>query len=112
MRIGLIGAGRWGRRYIETLAYIPSVRLAHLASTNPESRKLAPEECLVTPRWREVAENRDLDGVILATPPAMHLEMALTAIRAGIAVLVEKPMTLSLIDARTLVDAAATHDVL
>lgn len=112
MRIGLIGAGRWGTRYIETLKHIPGVRLTHLASTNFDSRKLVPEECLVTPYWRDVAENRDLDGVILATPPAMHFEMALAAIRAGIPVLVEKPMTLSLVDARALVDAATTHDVL
>src|SRR5258707_8191485 len=112
MRIGLIGAGRWGKRYIEALARVPDVRLAQLASTNPESRKLVPEECLVTPRWREVAESRELDGVILATPPAMHLEMALAAIHSGIPVLVEKPMTLSLVDARSLVDAAATHGVL
>ena len=66
----------------------------------------------MTPQWHEVAENRDLDGLILATPPATHFELAYTAIRTGIPVLVEKPLTLSVVDARRLVDAAAAHGVL
>ena len=112
MRIGLVGAGRWGRRYIETLRHLPGVQLVHLASGNPESSKLVPSECQVTPIWREVAENRALDGVILATPPATHAEMALAAINAGVPVLIEKPMTLSLHDACDIVDAAETRGVL
>lgn len=112
MQIGLIGAGRWGKRYIETLNRMPGVHLACLASKNPESIKLAPEGCHVTPDWREVTENRELDGVILATPPATHLELALSAIRTGVPVLVEKPMTLSVADARTLANESASHGVL
>jgi predicted dehydrogenase len=42
----------------------------------------------------------------------MHLEMALGAIRSGMPVLVEKPMTLSLTDAHILADGAMSHDVL
>jgi len=94
------------------MKHIPGVGLAHLASSNPESRTLVSDDCIVTSRWEEVAENRHLDGIILATPPAMHLEMALAAIRAGIPVLVEKPMTLSLTDAHILADGAMSHNVL
>lgn len=112
MRIGLVGAGRWGKRYIETLKHVPGVQLAHLASGNPESIKLVPKGCRVTPNWREVAANRVLDGVILATPPATHAEMALAVIGAGVPVLIEKPMALSLQDAHAIVDAAENRGVL
>lgn len=112
MRIGLVGAGRWGKRYIETLKHVLGVQLAHLASGNPESKQLVQAGCRVTPNSRKVVEDRALGGVILATPPATHPEMALAAIRAGVPVLIEKPMALSLQDARAVVGEAESRGVL
>jgi len=112
VRLGLIGAGRWGKRFISTIRQMEGVNLAHLASANPESAQLVPAGCKLSPDWREVTDNRELDGIILATPPALHLEMALAAIRGGIPALVEKPMALSLADAAELTEAAARQNVL
>jgi len=78
------------------------VGLARLASRNSESPGLVPAGCVVTPNWREVAGDTSLDGVILATPPALHAEMAEVAMAAGVPVLVEKPLTLSLVEAQRL----------
>jgi len=112
MQIGLIGAGRWGKRYIETLSRMPGINLAHLASRNPESVSLVPSCCKVTPHWRDLLEDTSLDGVIIATPPETHLEIAIGAIHAGIPVLIEKPMTISLPDAQNLVKEATDCGVL
>ncbi len=90
----MIGAGRWGRVYIESLRGIDDVVLSRLASTNPASPALAGPECRTTPDWREVAEAADIDAVIVATPPALHAEMTRAAVAAGLPVLVEKPLTL------------------
>jgi len=111
MRIGLIGAGRWGKRYIETIARMDGVELAHLGSTNPASTQLVPSGCRVSSDWHDVACDRTLQGIILASPPVMHCEMALASINARIPILIEKPMTLSARDARAVVVAAAS-DVL
>ena len=112
MQIGLIGAGRWGKRYIETLSRMPGINLAHLASRNPESVSLVPSGCKVTPRWRDLLEDPGLDGIIIATPPETHLEIALEAIHAGMPILVEKPMTSSLPAARAIVKEATDCGVL
>ena len=112
MQIGLIGAGRWGKRYIETLGRMSGINLAHLASGNPNSASLVPSDCKVTPYWRDLLEDSGLDGIIIAAPPETHLEMAIGAIHAGIPVLVEKPMTLSLPDARNLVKEATDRGIL
>lgn len=110
LNLGLIGAGRWGRRYINTLNGMPGMRLDRLASRNPESVPLVPSGCAITPDWREVAEDSSLDGVIIAVPPSLHAEMAEAAMAAGVPVLIEKPMTLSLPEARRLVEISeATH---
>ncbi len=102
IRLGLIGAGRWGRNYIKTIAAIDGLRLARLASRNPESRSLVDKECIISNDWKEVSKARDIDGVIVATPPRLHAEMTETAVTHGRAVLVEKPLTLDLGQARDL----------
>ena len=101
-RLGLIGAGRWGRNYIRTIDALPGVRLSRLASRNPDSVRIAPADCAVVPDWRDLLDRNALDGVIIATPPGLHAEMALAAIDAGLPVLIEKPLTLDIAQARAL----------
>lgn len=109
IRLGLIGAGRWGRIYIKTLDRLEGIELARLASSNPESHDLVGEDCVVTEDWRAVAIADDLDGVIIATPPALHAEMAITAIAANKPVLVEKPLTLDVDEAENLLRIATAE---
>jgi predicted dehydrogenase len=92
-RLGLIGAGRWGKAYIRTIASLQMASLAAVASTNPETKSLVPAGCLVTPDWRALIALPSIDAVIVATPPALHHEMAIAALEAGKPVLVEKPFT-------------------
>lgn len=112
MRLGLVGAGRWGKRYIATIAQLQDVHLAHLVSSNPESAALVPGGCRLSPDWRAATADPTLDGIILATPPSTHTEMALAAIANGTPVLIEKPMTLSVEEANSLVDQSNRAGVL
>jgi predicted dehydrogenase len=91
---------------VRTVAELEEVELARAASTNPEAQNLVPAACEVSGDWRNVATAADLDGVIIATPPARHAEMTRVAIDAGLAVLVEKPLALSASDARCLLALA------
>lgn len=109
LRLGLIGAGQWGRIYIKTLNRLEGFELVRLASSNPDSAELVGELCLVTDDWRDVASADDVDGVIIATPPETHAEFTRAAIAAGNPVLVEKPLTLDLAEARDLLDDAEQH---
>jgi len=110
IRLGLIGAGRWGRNYINTIAALDSARLVRLASRNPASRGLVGPECEVSTDWRHFIDAGNLDGVIVATPPSLHAEMAMAAVAAGIPVLVEKPLTLGLKEAIALRDQARARN--
>ena len=104
LQLGLIGAGKWGQNYIKTLEKHPDVRLARLASSNPDSRELVAHDCVITTEWRSVAEAKDIDGVIVATPPGCHAEMVCAAMTAGNPVLVEKPLTLDYEEAYMLLE--------
>lgn len=90
IRIGLLGSsGRWGSRYVQTF----------------ERLKLPDVELICFPRGSDFLK-RTLSGLIIATPPETHFSYALSAIAANLAVLVEKPATLTVQEAIDLVTRA------
>lgn len=98
LRLGLAGAGPWGRNYVRTLSALPEARLVAIASRNPETAALAANDCAIVGDWRGLLD-RELDGIIIATPPSTHLEIAATAVGQGLAALIEKPLCLDLEEA-------------
>jgi predicted dehydrogenase len=106
LRLGLAGAGRWGRNYMRTIAGLPEVRLAAVASRNPETPRLMPPDCKAVASWHDLIDPSALDGIVIATPPSTHAEIARAAILKGIPVLIEKPLALSAAEARAIRDLA------
>lgn len=94
VRLGLIGAGRWGRNLIRTISAMDGVILSRVASRNAETMRLVGLETEVVGDWAAVAGASDLDGVIVASPPMLHVEMARHAVTNGLPVLIEKPLCL------------------
>jgi predicted dehydrogenase len=112
VRLALIGAGRWGRIYLRTLAGLEGIALAAVASGNAETAGLVPPGCRLFTDWRDLVAAGGFDGVIIATPPSTHAEIAGSVIARGRAVLIEKPLTLDLGQARRLHALAAENPVL
>ena len=109
LRLGLVGAGRWGKNFITTLSAVDGVRLTRLASRNLESLSLIPDGCEMFPDWQELIVDREIDGLIIASPPHSHAEIATAACSAGLPVLVEKPLTTIPSEAHGLLTSAEKH---
>jgi predicted dehydrogenase len=107
VRLGLVGAGRWGRNYIRTVAGLDGAVLAAVASGNPQTAALVPPQCRVVADWRILVAMTEIDGVIIATPPALHAEILIAAADAGKAVLVEKPLVPARQQLAAIIDACA-----
>jgi predicted dehydrogenase len=58
-----------------------------------------------------LAADPGVDIVVIATPPALHAELALAMLRAGKHVVCEKPLCLRVADADLLIEAARSHGV-
>ncbi|TDE97396.1 Gfo/Idh/MocA family oxidoreductase [Occultella glacieicola] len=109
LRVAVIGLGRFGAVHAEAAAALPGVALVGLCSrTLSRAQGLAerfPGARAYDSVERMLAE-ADLDAVLVATPHKQHFDPAIQAIRAGVAALVEKPLTTSLTQAHELVAAA------
>src|SRR5690349_20384068 len=103
MRVGLIGAGPWGKIYIKTLLRDFPGALRAIYSGNPDTPRLVPAEVRVTHDLETFWSQ--LDSVIIASPHTSHRELCLQAIAKKIPLLVEKPFTLSVTDAITIQSA-------
>jgi predicted dehydrogenase len=98
-RLGLIGVGRWGKRYVQTIAKLEQAQLTHLCTRHPENAKLLSNPVQITNNWRELCRNKQIDGVIIASPPETHAEILRECLEAGKPALVEKPLCMSSKDA-------------
>ena len=107
LRIGVIGAGRWGRNVIQTIRTLTGVHLTAVVSNNSRTADLVGDDCRVYPDLRSVLQNTKLDGVAICTPPATHFDIAHDVLDAGIPIFIEKPLTFDPAQAQTLVRLAA-----
>ena len=109
MKLALVGTGRWGKRYIETIKKLDSIELISVASRNP-TPNLCDDASKVFSNWEQLLK-QDIDGLIIATPPHTHAKILEETIKAGIPAIVEKPLTLNLEEAIKLKDLSVTSDV-
>lgn len=110
LRAGIVGWGQWGRHLgravaangswdLRAIADLRDDRLANALQSHPHVAVHSTAE----PVWSDSA----LDAVVIATPAVTHFDLALAALESGKHVLVEKPMTQTSVEARTLVAEAA-----
>jgi predicted dehydrogenase len=106
---GLIGYGYAGKTFhAPLLRAVPGLDLTVVGSSRPE-RVLAdiPGVTICSPM--EAATHPALDFVVIASPNESHFPLAAAAIEAGKHVVVDKPFTLDLAEARELVRLARQH---
>ena len=112
LRIGLIGAGNWGKNYINTLKKKKKVSLKKIAFKNFKEKRNLVKDYDVTDNWHDITLSSEIDGIIIATPPKTHFEIASEAIKNGKPVIIEKPHTLNLKDASEFLELSIKHKVL
>ncbi len=113
LRIGVIGCGYWGpnliRNFIEQkdtqlvgVSDLQLSRLEHIQGRYPQIEVATQDYCELL--------DKDLDGVVVATPPPFHFQIVQEALMKGLNVLVEKPITLNSQDALDLIHLAEAKD--
>ena len=104
MRIGLIGAGAIARRHVGVLSALDGVELAAVCDSDLARAESVAAGAAVYGSWQQLLEH-PLDAVFVCTPPAVHAQPAIAALRQGLAVYLEKPLARTANDGEAIVAA-------
>lgn len=107
LKFGLIGAGGIAQAYAQAFNESSCCELVAVADVRREAA-MALAEITGGTSYTDYAHlaEIELDAVIVATPPATHVEIACFFMERGIPVLCEKPLTTNVADAERMIAAA------
>ena len=109
VRIGIIGLGYWGPNLARALASTPGCELAYACDLDEGNRARLEGRypgTVLTDRFDDLLEDDTLDAIVIATGAPSHHAIGMRVLAAGKHALIEKPLALTVTDARELVATA------
>ena len=111
IKFGVIGAGKIGTFHTRTLAKMKGVTLVGVCDPDiMRAQKLAWEHnCTPYTKTEELVSQ--VDAVIVAAPTHLHHQIGMYCLEHGVHTLVEKPIAVTMEEARDLIQAAKRHQL-
>ncbi|HEX2845940.1 MAG TPA: Gfo/Idh/MocA family oxidoreductase [Chitinophagaceae bacterium] len=110
IHIGIIGYGYWGQNIVRNFFNADHCKVCKVADRREDCRELFARHypsIEICASAEEVIKDKAIDAIVIATPVSTHYELAKKALMEGKHVLVEKPMTSSVAEAKELMELAA-----
>ena len=107
IRIGVIGIGYLGKFHLEKFQKNKDCQLVWLIDKNIKNLKNYKDKYNVSTNYKEIVD--DIDAVSIVTPTVNHYEIARYFIEKNKHVLIEKPMTQTVSEAKKLINLAKKH---
>ena len=114
IKIGLIGAGRWGPNVIGAIKRINDAELIKVVDPNIEALSILNQRfpgIITCPTTSEIFKDDQIDAVAICTPVETHTELVRSAIEHGKHVFVEKPFGHDSIECESLCNLAQDRDL-
>ena len=107
VKIAVIGLGFIGQYHLERITKLDNVEVSAVCDENAGHAKEVGDKygCKPFSDYEELLESKIANAVLIATPHYFHAPMGIEAFRAGLHVLVEKPISVHKADCRRLIDA-------
>jgi predicted dehydrogenase len=111
-RLGFLGVGWIGRNRMSAIAESGIAEIVAIADASETALESAREHAPTSEIARSLEEllDAELDGIVIATPSAMHATQAIEALERGVAVFCQKPLARTAADSARVIDAARAAD--
>ena len=108
VRVGVIGIGNMGWHHARVLSLLRDAELVGVADPDGARGKLATDQfgCRWFPDFQDLLG--EVEAVCVAVPTLLHHSVGLACLRAGVDVLIEKPIAATQEEASELIQAAET----
>lgn len=113
-RLGFLGVGWIGRHRLEKILDSGVAEITAVADNDPELARAAAELASGAYCLGSLDEllTLDLDGIVIATPSALHAEQSVAALEHGVPVFCQKPLGRDVQETQRVVDTARRKDLL
>ena len=112
-KLAFAGVGWIGRSRLKSVA---DARLADIILLSDPSKQCLDEAGKIAMGSRtslsfaDIISNKDIEGLVIATPSALHKEQAVAALESGLAVFCQKPLGRNFDEVQSVVSAASQHN--
>jgi predicted dehydrogenase len=106
INLAMVGLGYWGPNILRSFNKIENVNVKYICDLDEKklnSFKDMYPQTLLTLKFQDIIEDKEVDAVVIATSAGSHYKLAKQALEAGKHVFVEKPITLDVKEAEELV---------
>lgn len=112
IKVGVIGVGAMGDNHARIYSELPDVELVGVADVNKKAVEIISKKFGTTAftHYRKLLK-KGLNAVSVCVPTSLHKKIAIDVINAGCHVLVEKPISNTIVDARKIIRAAKKKGV-
>ena len=113
MKVAIIGAGLQAKRRAPAVTRAGDEVVAVCAAHEDTAKKLAAQfGCQHDTDWRRTVSRKDVEGVVICTPPSNHKDASIAAAEKGKHVLCEKPLARTSEEARAMMAVAKKANTL
>jgi UDP-N-acetylglucosamine 3-dehydrogenase len=113
LKVAVIGCGSWGRNHVRVYDELENASLIAVCDSDSDTSSEIGEKYRVD--WyvdpSELLDRDDVDAVSVCTPTRTHMDVSMQVLESGRHLLVEKPMTDTVEEAKTLIRKAETEEL-
>ena len=114
VRVGFLGVANRGRQNLDAFKQQPDVEIAALCDVDKKTLEAAQgkygnDATFLTEDFRKVYERKDVDAIVISTPDHWHAIQTVDACKVGKDVYVEKPVSVTVVEGRKMVEAARKY---
>lgn len=112
IHVAVIGVGAMGKNHARVYSELNGTKLVAVADIDETGAKIAEKyNCKFYKDYKEMLKKENIDAVSIAVPTKFHKEIAIDAINTKKHVLVEKPITDNINDAKEIIKAAKENNI-
>ncbi|MEM7104526.1 MAG: Gfo/Idh/MocA family oxidoreductase [Bacteroidota bacterium] len=112
LKVGILGVGHLGMIHLKCIQEVSAFEVVGIYDPDEQKMTNAASKYKVRPFSNESTLLQEVDAVIIVSPTTTHFELAKAAICRGIHVFIEKPVTETPDEAKTLLELSHQHNVI
>ncbi|MEO1020895.1 MAG: Gfo/Idh/MocA family oxidoreductase [Bacteroidota bacterium] len=109
LTLGLVGLGGFGQFLLRVLQNVPGISVVAVADSSlADNSRFSGFP--VYKNWEAMVAERDIEALCIATPPSTHVDIAISAMKKGLHVFIEKPLATNPDHAKHIIQVAEETD--